>query len=99
MRSHAGVETRSIANPYAANGRSRVERRGPYDIAAYLGPTDRAVLETVRKQGSAGTRELVQETGRSRPTILKALRRLLEEGLICADGGAKNSPRMRYWPL
>ena len=82
MRSHVGVETRSIANPYAANGRSRVERRGPYDIAAYLGPTDRAVLETMCKQGSAGTRGLVQETGESRPTILKALRHLLEEGLV-----------------
>lgn len=99
MRSYAGVETRSIANPYVASGRSRVERRGPYDIDTYLGPTDRAVLETMRKQGSAGTRGLVQETGESRPTILKALRRLLEEGLIRADGGAKNSPRMRYWPL
>lgn len=99
VRSHAGVETRSIANPYVASGRSRVERRGPYDISTYLGPTDRAVLEAVRKQGSASTRELVQETGKSRPTILKALRRLLDEGLICADGGAKNSPRMRYWPL
>lgn len=82
MRSHAGVETRSIANPYAANGRSRVERRGPYDIAAYFGPTDRAVLETMRKQGSAGTRGLVQETGEPRPAILKALRHLLEEGLV-----------------
>lgn len=48
MRSYAGVETRSIANPYVASGRSRVERRGPYDIATYLGPTDRAVLEAVR---------------------------------------------------
>ena len=82
MRSYAGVETRSIANPYVASGRSRVERRGTYDIAAYLGPTDRAVLETMRKQGSAGTRGLVQETGESRPTILKALRHLLEEGLV-----------------
>lgn len=94
-----GVETVSIPCAYASSGRVRVEQGGPYDVKTLLGKTEQSVLEQVRAADTVSTSELVERTGRSRPTVLKALRHLLERGLIATEGGAKNSPRMRYRAL
>lgn len=90
---------RSVINPMRASGRSVVRMSNTFDIRTALGKSETEILEAVRERGSASTSELVRLTGRSRPTILKALKSLVSEGLLAPGEGSKNSPRMRYWPV
>lgn len=72
---------------------------GSFDIETAFGRTEREIMETVREQGEAGTAELVEKIGRSRPTVLKALRNLLAHGLLVPTSTVKNDPHLRYRAL
>ena len=53
----------------------------------------RTLLRLLREGGPAGTGELVDQTGTSRPTILRRLRSLEEAGLVEWVGKSKKDPR------
>ncbi|WP_434452080.1 ATP-binding protein [Lentzea sp. E54] len=53
------------------------------------------VADILRSLGSASARELIAATGYSRPTVLLRLEKLIEEGLVTAEG-APRSPKRRY---
>lgn len=85
-----GLEKRSPASgPQGKDGLS--------DSPFWVNDLETWILETVTERGSATTSELVQESRRSRPTVLKALRRLTEYGFVVPTE-AKNSPHQRYRP-
>lgn len=89
----------SAVNPAHPMGRSVVRMSGSFDIETAFGRTEREIMETVREQGEAGTAELVEKIGRSRPTVLKALRNLLAHGLLVPTSTVKNDPHLRYRAL
>lgn len=70
-----------------ANG---IEERGRYQTELCG-----MIVEVIELRGTASMAELVEESGRSRPTVLKALRELIDRGVVCATQ-KKNSPRQRY---
>lgn len=53
------------------------------------------VAEAMQELKVARTRELIEATGYSRPTVLVRLEELIEAGLVRAEG-APNSPKRRY---
>lgn len=53
------------------------------------------LLDVIVEYGDASTKELMERTGRSRPTVLKALRSLIDEGVVVPTEG-RTSPRQRY---
>lgn len=53
------------------------------------------IVEVVRLRGEASMAELVEESGRSRPTVLKAVRDLVTRGVLTPTE-KRNSPRQRY---
>ena len=53
------------------------------------------VLDVIVERGSASTQELIDESGRSRPTVLKSLHGLMDEGYLVPTE-SRNSPRQRY---
>lgn len=87
---------RSLANPANPSGRSVVRMSGPYDVPTALGMTEREVLDAIRSAGEMGTAGIVRKTGRSRPTVLKALRDLVARGFIAPTTTVKNDPHLKY---
>jgi ATP-dependent DNA helicase RecG len=72
----------------------------PVDVAleARLPPGARDLLRLVRLAGRAGTGEVVVESGRSRPVVLRQLRNLERARMISWVGHSRNDPRA-YWTL
>ncbi len=90
------LSERSMAAPDARAGRCVVRTTGALHVPTLLGKTAAEVLETVRAEGEASCSELVGKTGRSRPTVLKALRELVGRGLLEPSSPVKNDPHLRY---
>ena len=67
----------------------------PVDVALEqrLPEGARALLRILREGGPVGTGELVEQTGTSRPTLLRRLRGLEEAGLVEWVGKSKKDPR------
>ncbi len=72
----------------------------PVDVAleARLPPGARDLLRLVREAGRAGTGELVEASGVSRPVVLRQLRHLERARMISWVGHSRNDPRA-YWTL
>ena len=56
---------------------------------------DDFIVEVITMRGTASMAELMEESGRSRPTVLKAVQGLVAQGVI-RPTQKKNSPRQRY---
>lgn len=56
---------------------------------------DDFIVEVITMRGTASMAELMEESGRSRPTVLKAVRGLISQGVI-RPTQKKNSPLQRY---
>lgn len=65
------------------------------DEPPQLSTTHEAVSTALARRGTATAAELVEVSGRSRPSVLIALRALVADGLVQAEGHA-NSPRRSY---
>ena len=67
-------------------------------LESRLPARSRQLLIVVREQDHPSTGDIVRSTGLSRPSVLKALRALTDEGLIEWVGQSPNDPRA-YWRL
>ncbi len=56
---------------------------------------DNFIVEVIAMRGTASMAELMEESGRSRPTVLKAIQGLISRGIV-RPTQKKNSPRQRY---
>ncbi len=56
---------------------------------------DDFIVEVIAMRGTASMAELMEESGRSRPTVLKAIQGLISRGIV-RPTQKKNSPRQRY---
>ena len=56
---------------------------------------DDFIVDVITMRGTASMAELMEESGRSRPTVLKAIQGLIAQGVI-RPTQKKNSPRQRY---
>lgn len=56
---------------------------------------DDFIVEVITLRGTASMAELMEESGRSRPTVLKAIQRLISRGAVLPTQ-KKNSPHQRY---
>lgn len=54
-----------------------------------------AILEALSERNSISTSEIMKESGRSRPTVVKCINLMLEEGLL-EPTELRNSPKQRY---
>lgn len=54
------------------------------------------VISTLDELGTARTSEIAERSGLGRSTVAKALRKLLQRGLVSVTPGAVNSPTRRY---
>ena len=90
---------RSEPNPARPSGRGVVRMSGTYHLPTLMNALERDILEVVKREGEAGTVELVRETGRSRPTIMKALKNLVAGGWLAPTSSVKNNPHLRYRAL
>lgn len=67
-------------------------------LEARLPSRSRELLQVVREQDHPSTGDIVKTTGWSRPSVLKALRALTDEGLVEWVGQSQNDPRA-YWRI
>ncbi|MDI3298792.1 MAG: ATP-binding protein [Bacillota bacterium] len=63
---------------------------------ALLGEIEERVLGLLRRLGPLRTGELAEQTGLSRPTVARALRRLMSEGLVEPTQSDPHAPNRRY---
>jgi ATP-dependent DNA helicase RecG len=68
------------------------------ELEARLPEGAREVVRLIREAGRLSTGDVVETTGLSRPSVLKQLQSLQDEGLIEWVGHSKKDPRA-YWKL
>lgn len=97
----AGLATRLGGRRYARYILAAPRRPQPDDLFTFDDDeldgrsTYDAVVAAFGVTSTVTAAELAQVTGRSRPSVLEALRALVDEGLVRADG-AQRSPRRSY---
>lgn len=68
------------------------------ELEERLPPNARDLVRSIRRMDRASTGDLVKATGRSRPTVLRELKALQQEGIVKWVGTHKKDPRA-YWRL
>ena len=69
----------------------------PEAVRSAVGKGAMATLDAMRLAGRPlGTGQVAELTGRSRPTVLRHLHRLREEGLVSWEGESAKDPRARW---
>ena len=68
-----------------------------YDIWQQLDELEKEILVLLSNNNGASTKELVEQTGRTAPTLQKRLKNLCEFGAVISRGSSPKDPRKRHF--